>query len=332
VGFFFEEAVPLPVFVYRIVVIMTTSSGSSPDNLVRIGIDLGGTKIAFVALERDGHELHRHRVPTPRQDYDGTIRAIKEGVEKIEAELGRSGTVGIGIPGTISQITHTVKNANSTWMNGRPFDRDLSAALKREVRCANDANCLAVSEATDGAGVGYRVVFAVILGTGCGGGLAIDGRLHNGRNGVAGEWGHTTLPWMRADEYPGPDCYCGFKGCIETWISGTGLEADYERATKMKLKGKEIIARCEAGEAAAVASLKRFEDRLTRSLAQMVNILDPDIIVLGGGVSQVPRLYQDVPQRLKEYVFGKEADTPVVVAKHGDASGVRGAAWLWPLK
>jgi fructokinase len=311
---------------------MTTTPGNSLKDRLRIGIDLGGTKIEFVALERDGHELHRHRVPTPRGDYERTIRAIEEGVEQIERKLHRSATVGIGIPGTISGITHTVKNANSVWMNGRPFDRDLSTALNREVRCANDANCLAVSEATDGAGAGKRVVFAVILGTGCGGGLAIEGRVHNGRNGVAGEWGHTTLPWMRAEEYPGPDCYCGFKGCIETWISGTGLEADYERATKTKLKGKEIIARCEAGEAAAVASLERFEDRLTRSLAQMVNILDPDIIVLGGGVSQVPQLYQKVPQRLKEYVFGKEADTPVVVAKHGDASGVRGAAWLWPVK
>ena len=311
---------------------MFTSAGNDTKNKIRIGIDLGGTKIEFVALEHDGRELHRHRMPTPRQDYDGTIRAIKEGVEGIEAALKRKGSVGVGMPGTISRITQTVKNANSTWMNGRPFDRDLSAALNREVRCANDANCLAVSEATDGAGAGKRIVFAAILGTGCGGGLAIEGRVHNGRNGVAGEWGHTTLPWMRPGEFPGPDCYCGFQGCIETWISGTGLEADYERATKTKLKAQEIIVRCEAGEAAAVASMERYEDRLTRSLAQMVNILDPDIIVLGGGVSQVPRLYQNVPPRLKEYVFGKEADTPIVVAKHGDASGVRGAAWLWPLE
>lgn len=295
-------------------------------------MDLGGTKIEFVALERDGRELHRHRMPTPREDYDGTVRAIKDGVDKIEAGLGRRGTVGIGIPGTISGITHRVKNANSTWMNGKPFDRDLCEALHREVRLANDANCLAVSEATDGAGAGKRLVFAVILGTGCGGGLAIDGRVQNGRNGVAGEWGHMTLPWMRPEEYPGPDCYCGRRGCIETWISGTGLEADYVRATKMRLRGKEIIARSEKGEEEALASLARYEDRLTRSLAQMINILDPDIIVLGGGVSQVPRLYRNVPGRLKEYVFGGEADTPVVVAKHGDASGVRGAAWLWPLK
>lgn len=311
---------------------MSRQRDDSHENGMRIGVDLGGTKIEFVALERDGRELHRHRMPTPREDYDGTVRAIKDGVDKIEAGLGRRGTVGIGIPGTISGITHRVKNANSTWMNGKPFDRDLCEALHREVRLANDANCLAVSEATDGAGAGKRLVFAVILGTGCGGGLAIDGRVQNGRNGVAGEWGHMTLPWMRPEEYPGPDCYCGRRGCIETWISGTGLEADYVRATKMRLRGKEIIARSEKGEEEALASLARYEDRLTRSLAQMINILDPDIIVLGGGVSQVPRLYRNVPGRLKEYVFGGEADTPVVVAKHGDASGVRGAAWLWPLK
>jgi len=305
---------------------MTISSATAKSNKIRIGVDLGGTKIEFVALERDGRELHRHRVPTPRGDYEGTVRAIKEGVEQIERELQRPATVGVGIPGTVSRITHTVKNANSTWMNGKPFDRDLCNTLHREVRCANDANCLAVSEATDGAGAGKHIVFAVILGTGCGGGIAVDGRVHNGRNGVAGEWGHTVLPWMRADEFPGPPCYCGFRGCIETWISGTGLEADYARATKMKLRGKEIIARCDEGEADAIACVQRYEDRLTRSLAQLVNILDPDVIVLGGGVSQVPRLYQNVPQRLKEYVFGKEADTPVLVAKHGDAT------WLWPLE
>ena len=311
---------------------MTTSPGNEAQTKLRIGIDLGGTKIEFIALERDGREVHKHRVATPRGDYEGTVRAIKEGVELIEKELGRSATVGVGIPGTISNVTHTVKNANSTWMNGKPFDKDLSVALNREVRCANDANCLAVSEATDGAGAGKRLVFAVILGTGCGGGIAIDSHVHNGPNGVAGEWGHTVLPWMRADEFPGPECYCGFRGCIETWISGTGLEKDYERATKTKLLGKEIVSRSAAGEKEAMACLDRYEDRLTRSLAQLVNILDPDVIVLGGGVSQVPRLYQNVPQRLKEYVFGKEADTPVLVAKHGDASGVRGAAWLWPLE
>ena len=304
----------------------------SPVKKVRIGIDLGGTKIEFFALESDGRELHRHRVLTPRNDYDGTVRAIKEGVELIEHKLQRAATVGIGIPGTISGITHNVKNANSIWMIGRPFDRDLSTALHREVRCANDANCLAVSEATDGAGAGKHIVFGVILGTGCGGGIALDGRVHNGRNGVAGEWGHNTLPWMRPEEFPGPACYCGRNGCIETWISGTGLEADYHRATNSGIKGREIIERMESGEPAAVACLDRYEDRLTRSLANLINILDPDVIVLGGGVSQVPRLYRNVPGRLREYVFGREADTPVVVAKHGDASGVRGAAWLWPLE
>lgn len=306
---------------------------TNPSNAdkVRIGIDLGGTKIEFIAIEGDGRELHRHRVPTPRNDYDGTVRAIKEGVELVERELNRFATVGVGIPGSISGITHTVKNANSTWIIGKPFDRDLSAALSREVRCANDANCLAVSEATDGAGAGKHIVFAVIIGTGCGGGVSFDGHVTNGRNGVAGEWGHNTLPWMTPEEYPGPNCYCGRQGCIETWISGTGLENDYERTTKTALKGKEIIARVEEGEAAAVACLERYEDRLTRSLAGMINILDPDVIVMGGGMSQVKALYRDVPLRLKEYVFGLEADTPILPAKHGDASGVRGAAWLWPL-
>ncbi|HYU23522.1 MAG TPA: ROK family protein, partial [Candidatus Dormibacteraeota bacterium] len=204
---------------------------------MRIGVDLGGTKIEFVALEQDGRELHRHRIATPRFDYEGTVRAVAEAACGIEKELGRSATVGMGIPGTISTKTGLVKNANSTWLNGKPFDKDLSRALGREVRCANDANCLAVSEATDGAGAGKHVVFAVILGTGCGGGIAVDGRVHGGSNGVAGEWGHNPLPWMRPEEFPGPACYCGRSGCIETWISGTGLEVDYKRATGVSLKG-----------------------------------------------------------------------------------------------
>lgn len=304
----------------------------SKDDSIRIGVDLGGTKIEFVALERNGAELHRHRIPTPRFEYDGTVRAIGDGVKDIEQKLGRTATVGVGIPGTVSTKTGFVKNANSTWLNGKPFDKDLSRALGREVRCANDANCLAVSEATDGAGAGKHLVFAVILGTGCGGGIAVDGRVHSGSNGVAGEWGHNTLPWMRAEEFPGRPCYCGKSGCVETWVSGTGLEKDYERVTKMSLRGKEIIAQSEAGEPAALAALDRFEDRLTRALAGVVNLLDPDVIVLGGGASQIPRLYGNVPARLKEHVFGKEADTLVVPAKHGDSSGVRGAAWLWPLE
>ncbi|OLB29310.1 MAG: fructokinase [Acidobacteria bacterium] len=299
---------------------------------MRIGVDLGGTKIEFVTLERDGTELYRHRIPTPRFEYDGTVRAIADGVKEMEKQLGRTATVGVGIPGTVSTRTRLVKNANSTWLNGKPFDKDLSQALGREVRCANDANCLAVSEATDGAGVGRHVVFAVILGTGCGGGIAVDGRVHGGSNGVAGEWGHNTLPWMRAEEFPGPPCYCGKNGCVETWISGTGLEKDFERATRVSLRGPEIIARSEAGEPDALDALERFEDRLARGLAGVINLLDPDVIVMGGGASQIPRIYKNVPPRLKEYVFGKEADTPLVPAKHGDSSGVRGAAWLWPLE
>jgi len=298
---------------------------------IRVGVDLGGTKIEFVALDGDGTELYHHRTATPRHDYEGTVRAIANGVKEIENKLGRSATVGVGIPGTISGTTGLVKNANSTWLNGKPFDKDLGRRLGREVRCANDANCLAVSEATDGAGTGTHIVFAVILGTGCGGGIAVDGRVHNGLNRVAGEWGHNILPWMRADEFPGFPCYCGKNGCIETWISGTGLEKDYERATKLSLRGPEIIARSGAGETAALAALDRFEDRLARALAGVINLLDPDVVVLGGGASQIPQIYKDVPARLKEHVFGKEASTPVLPAKHGDASGVRGAAWLWPL-
>lgn len=301
------------------------------DAFIRIGVDLGGTKIEFIVLERDGTELHRHRIATPRHDYEGTVRVITDGVKEMEKQLDRTATVGVGIPGTVSTRTGLVKNANSTWLNGQPFDKDLSRALEREVRCANDANCLAVSEATDGAGAGKHVVFAVILGTGCGGGIAVDGRVHSGSNGVAGEWGHNTLPWMRPDEFPGPPCYCGKNGCIETWISGTGLERDYERATKASLRGPEIIARSDAGEPAALAALDRFEDRLARGLAGVINLLDPDAIVMGGGASQISRIYKNVPARLKEYAFGREADTPLVPAKHGDSSGVRGAAWLWPL-
>lgn len=306
-------------------------AGQEQQEHIRVGVDLGGTKIEFVALEPDGRELHRHRIATPRFDYEGTVRAVAQAVEGIEKEIGRNATVGMGIPGTISTKTGLVKNANSTWLNGKPFDKDLSRVLAREVRCANDANCLAVSEATDGAGAGKHVVFAVILGTGCGGGIAVDGRVHSGSNGVAGEWGHNTLPWMRPEEFPGPACYCGRSGCLETWISGTGLEADYKRATDAALKGAEIIARSRAGESAALVALERFEDRLTRGLAHVINLLDPDVIVMGGGASQIPQLYQNVPGRLKEYVFGREAGTPILPAKHGDASGVRGAAWLWPL-
>jgi len=298
---------------------------------IRIGIDLGGTKIEALALDHEGMGLQRHRVPTPRLDYAQTIQAIVDSVKRLEEETGSTGTVGVAIPGTISRKTGLVKNANSTWMNGRPFDRDLSGALGREIRIANDANCLAVSEATDGAGAGKRIVFAVILGTGCGGGIALDGRVHEGLNGVAGEWGHNPLPWPARHEYPGPDCYCGHRGCIETWISGTGLEADYQRSTNVSLTGREIVARSLEGEPAALAALGRYQDRLARALAHVINLLDPDVIVLGGGMSRVESIYQNLSPRIQSYVFGKEADASVVPAKHGDSSGVRGAAWLWPL-
>ena len=299
---------------------------------MRIGIDLGGTKIEGIALDAAGKELLRIRVATPRGDYDGTVAAVAGLVHQLERETGSSGTVGVGIPGTIVASTGLVKNANSTWLNGRPFEKDLSAAMAREVRCANDANCFAVSEATDGAAAGAGLVFGVIVGTGCGGGVAINGHVHSGRNGLAGEWGHTPLPWATADEYPGPECYCGKRGCLEMWISGTGFERDYACHAGKELRGKEIIAAAAAGEVEAVAALDRLEDRMARGLAVIVDVLDPDIIVVGGGLSNIETLYPAVMRKLREYPFGGNVDTPVVRNQHGDSSGVRGAAWLWPLK
>jgi fructokinase len=297
---------------------------------IRIGIDLGGTKIEALAIDGQGVELVRHRVDTPREDYEATITAIVGLVHRLEETTGSRGTVGAGIPGSISRVTGLVKNSNSTWLNGRPLDRDLTAALGREVRLANDANCLAVSEATDGAAAGRHVVFGVILGTGCGGGVAIGGRVHEGPNGVAGEWGHNPLPWPRPEEYPGPECYCGKRGCMEMWVSGTGIALDYKTVTGRALTTQEIVSQFEAGDREATAAIKRFEDRLARGLAQVINILDPDVIVFGGGVSKVQHIYQALPALLKAYVFGGEVSTPVLPAKYGDSSGVRGAAWLWP--
>jgi fructokinase len=297
---------------------------------MRIGIDLGGTKIEALAIDRDGKELLRHRVDTPQGDYDATIATMAALVERIEAELRRTGTVGAGIPGCISGVSRVVKNANSTWLNGKPLDRDLCAALGREVRVANDANCLAISEATDGAAAGKRVVFGVILGTGCGGGIAVHGQVHDGPNGIAGEWGHNPLPWMLPEELPGPACYCGKHGCLETWISGTGVAQDHKRVTGRELTTREIVAAAEAGDSEAQATVDRFEDRLARGLAHVINLLDPDVVVFGGGLSKVQQLYSNLPKILPRYVFGGEAATPIVPAKFGDSSGVRGAAWLWP--
>jgi fructokinase len=297
---------------------------------MRIGIDLGGTKIEALAIDDKGVELARHRIDTPRDDYAATIMAMVGLVRRLEAETGRIATVGAGIPGSISRITGLVKNSNSTWLNGRPLDRDLTATLGREVRIANDANCLAVSEATDGAAAGKHVVFGVILGTGCGGGVAISGRVHEGPNGVAGEWGHNPLPWPKPEESPGPACYCGKRGCMEMWVSGTGIALDYKTATGRAPTTREIVSEFEAGDRDAVAAMERFEDRLARGFAQVINILDPDVIVVGGGVSRVAHFYQDLPKKLAAYVFGGEASTPIVPAIYGDSSGVRGAAWLWP--
>ena len=297
---------------------------------MRIGIDLGGTKIEALAIDDQGVELARHRIDTPRDDYDATIVAMVGLVRRLEKQTGRTGTVGAGIPGSISRITGLVKNSNSTWLNGRPLDGDLAAALGREVRLANDANCFAVSEATDGAAAGKHVVFGVILGTGCGGGVAIGARVHAGPNGVAGEWGHNPLPWQRPEEYPGPACYCGKQGCMEMWVSGTGIALDYRTATGRARTTQEIVSEFEAGELEATAAIHRFEDRLARGLAQVINILDPDVIVIGGGVSKLEDIYREIPKKLPAYVFGGEASTPVLPAVFGDSSGVRGAAWLWP--
>lgn len=301
---------------------------------MRIGIDLGGTKTEVIALSDHGEELFRYRVPTPRDDYDKTVENIIGLVKRAEQETGQQGSVGLGIPGTLSPFTRRVKNANSTWLNGQPLDKDLQQRLGREVRIANDANCLAVSEAVDGAAAGKQTVFAVIIGTGCGAGVALNGQAHSGGNGNAGEWGHNPLPWMDEDELRYREevpCYCGKQGCIETFISGTGFATDYQRLSGIDLKGAEIIKRLAQQDPVAELAMSRYEMRLAKSLAHVVNILDPDMIVLGGGMSNVERLYQTVPQLVKNWVFGGEFATPIRRAVHGDSSGVRGAAWLWPL-
>lgn len=300
---------------------------------MRIGIDLGGTKTEVIALSEAGEQLFRHRLPTPRNDYQQTIETIATLVAMAEEATGQTGTVGMGIPGSISPYTGVVKNANSTWLNGKPFDKDLCARLQREVRLANDANCLAVSEAVDGAAAGAQTVFAVIIGTGCGAGVALNGRAHIGGNGTAGEWGHNPLPWMDEDELryrAEVPCYCGKQGCIETFISGTGFATDYHRLSGNSLKGSEIIRLAEGQNALAELALSRYERRLAKSLAHVVNILDPDVFVLGGGMSNIDRLYKTIPPLIKQFVFGGECETPVRKALHGDSSGVRGAAWLWP--
>ena len=300
---------------------------------MRIGIDLGGTKTEILALDEAGAEIYRKRIPSDSRTYAGIIATLAGLVRDAESALGRTGTVGVGIPGAISARTGLVKNANTNALNGHALDQDLGRALNREVRCLNDANCLALSEAVDGAGAGYRVVFAAILGTGCGAGLAIDGRPCSGRDGVAGEWGHNPLPWMTPDEFPGPACWCGKLSCIERWISGPGFADDYARAhpgLAAPLTAEQIVARARNGEPAARDALHRYVHRLARSLAHVINLLDPDVIVLGGGLSNVEELYDEVPPLLPKFVFGGEVAIPVLRSRHGDSSGVRGAAWLWP--
>ena len=296
---------------------------------MRIGIDLGGTKIEGIALAANGRELARQRLAAPRHDYDATLRTIAELVAALERETGETGTVGVGMPGTLSPATGLVKNANSTWLNGRAFDRDLETLLGRELRCANDANCFTLSEATDGAAKNAAVVFGVIVGTGTGGGIVVHGRVLTGPNAIAGEWGHVPLPWPRDEERPGPACYCGKSGCVETYLSGPGLSRDYRDASGRELDAAGIAARAAGGDAVAEAALERYEDRMARALATVLNVLDPDVVVLGGGMSRLVRLYDSVPRLWQQWTFSDRVTTPLRPPAHGDASGVRGAAWLW---
>ena len=293
---------------------------------MRLGIDLGGTKIEIIALDDSGVEQLRRRIATPQGDYAATLRALVDLVQGVEAELQQQGSIGIGTPGAISRATGLLKNSNSVCLNGQPILRDLEQLLGRSIRIQNDANCFTLSEAVDGVAADLAVVFGVILGTGVGGGIAVNGQVLTGANAIAGEWGHNPLPWPSADELPGVACYCGKSGCIETWLSGPGMarhhaQTDWDAA--------RIVAGAAAGDAACERTLLAYEDRLARSLAQVINVLDPDAIVLGGGMSNIARLYQNVPKRWGQYVFSDRVDTRLLQNRHGDSSGVRGAAWLW---
>jgi fructokinase len=297
---------------------------------MQIGVDFGGTKIEAAALNASGGFIARHRIPSPGS-YDAAIAAVCDLVRHIEHETAQTGSVGVGMPGSLSPASGRIRNANSTYLNGRRFREDLAAALGRDVRIANDANCLALSEAVDGAAAGAETVFAVILGTGCGGGLAVQGRLLDGANAIAGEWGHNPLPWMDKDEFPGLECWCGKHGCIETFVSGTGLQNDYGQHTGREASGEDIVARLREGDAAAAAAFARYADRLGRALATVCNLVDPDVIVLGGGMSNVGELYPALPPIVAAYVFSDVWQAQIVPAKWGDSSGVRGAARLWPI-
>lgn len=296
---------------------------------MRIGIDLGGTKIEVIALDADHRVRARHRADTPRHDYAATLRAIAGLVSKVESEIGERCTVGVGTPGSLSPFTGRMRNANSVWLNAKRLDEDLASVLGRPVRLANDADCFALSEAIDGAGSGARTLFGVIVGTGTGGGIVVDGRLLAGPNRIAGEWGHNPLPWPRDDELPGPSCYCGKRGCIETFLSGPGLASDLLRATGRDLRPRQILAASEAGDPDADAALNRYEDRMARALASVINLIDPDVIVLGGGLSNLQRLYAQVPRLIGQHLFSDGARIDLRPPVFGDSSGVRGAAWLW---
>jgi len=300
--------------------------------MVRIGVDFGGTKIEVAALDRDGRFRARVRAPTPR-DYAASLAVIGDLVAQAEREAGvpegSKRLIGVATPGSISPKTRLIRNANSVWLNDKPFREDVSAKLGAPVRMINDANCLALSEATDGAAAGAAVVFAAILGTGCGGGVAVDGRVLEGANAVAGEWGHTPLPWPTAEEFPAPPCWCGRHGCLELYISGTGFEADYRRVTGRTLEGADIAAAARQGDGEAAAALARYLDRLGRGLAVICNVIDPDVIVLGCGMSNMPELYARLPDEIARWIFSDICSTRIVPAQYGDSSGVRGAAMLW---
>ena len=298
---------------------------------MRIGIDVGGTKIEAILLNVTGDELARRRIESPRDDYSATLTSIANLVDDLEREFSITATVGVGIPGTLSPETGMVKNANSTWLIGHPFQQDLEHCLCRPVRVANDADCFTVSEAMDGAGNGARSVFGVILGTGVGGGLCWEGRLIQGPNSIAGEWGHNPLPWPQDEERPGPECYCGLRGCLETFLSGPGVQRDHSLITGENYSPQEIYQRAAENNPQSLRTLERYEHRLARGLACVVNIFDPEVIVLGGGLSKIDRLYHTVPKLWQEWVFSDRVITRLVRARHGDSSGVRGAAWLWPL-
>jgi predicted NBD/HSP70 family sugar kinase len=302
---------------------------------MRIGVDLGGSKTEAIALDDGGRELARKRLPTPRDSYEEIIATIVRLVTVIEADLQKTASIGIGTPGALSRVTGLLKNSNTTCLNGKPLLLDLEQAFGRPVRLANDANCFALSEATDGSAANAAVVFGVILGTGVGGGVVAHGRLLEGANAIGGEWGHNPLPWARDDELPGTSCYCGKKGCIETFLSGAGLVAEHQRQLGVRepqhaLEVEEIVSRSERGEPKALRTLLAYEDRLARGLASVINILDPDVIVLGGGLSNIESLYESIPRLWPSYVFSDVVRTRLVRAVHGDSSGVRGAAWLWP--